>query len=62
MINFVGCVAFIISAFTAFVRPTPIFGNLATWATIFTLIGAICFFVGAYLMWPEMSVEPANEN
>jgi len=57
MINFVGCVAFMISAFAAFVRPNPIFGNLMTWATIFTLIGAVCFFVGAYLMWPEMAAE-----
>lgn len=55
MINFVGCVAFMISAVTAFVRPNPIFNNLATWATIYTLIGAVCFFVGAYLMWPELS-------
>jgi hypothetical protein len=41
----------------AFVRPNPIFDNLATWATIFTLIGAVCFLVGAYLMWPEMGAE-----
>ncbi|MFN2264564.1 MAG: hypothetical protein ACK2UM_09880 [Anaerolineales bacterium] len=57
MINFIGCVAFLISAFMAFVRPNPIFENLATYATIFTLIGAVCFFVGSYLMWPEMSAE-----
>jgi hypothetical protein len=57
MINFIGCVAFLISALMAFVRPHPIFENLATWATIFTLIGAVCFFVGAYLMWPEMAAE-----
>jgi hypothetical protein len=57
MINFVGCVAFLISAFLAFVRPDPLFDNVAIYATIFTLIGAVCFFVGAYLMWPEMSIE-----
>ncbi len=57
MINFVGCVAFMISAVLAFVRPQPIFDNLATWATVFTLIGAVCFLVGAYLMWPEMGAE-----
>ena len=61
MINFVGCVAFMISALTAFVRPDPIFDNLATWAMIFTLIGAVCFFVGAYLMWPEMAAEEQAE-
>jgi len=57
MINFLGCVFFMISAFLAFVRPDPIFDNLATWATIFTALGAVCFFVGAYLMWPEMAAE-----
>ena len=57
IINFIGCVAFLISAFMAFIRPQPIFANLATWATVFTLIGAACFFTGAYLMWPEMSRE-----
>jgi hypothetical protein len=62
IINFIGCVAFLISAFMAFVRPNPIIENLATWATIFTLIGAVCFFVGAYLMWPEMSSEAIAEN
>lgn len=62
MINFIGCVAFMISAIVAFVRPNPIFDNLATWATIFTLIGAVCFFVGAYLMWPEMAAEKQTES
>jgi hypothetical protein len=38
-------------------RRAPILNNLATWATIFTLVGAVCFFVGAYLMWPEMGSE-----
>ena len=62
MINFVGCVAFLISAFLAFVRPAPIFQNLATFATIFTLAGALCFFVGAYLMWPEMSSQSVDSQ
>lgn len=59
IINFVGCVAFMLSAILAFPLPVAIFGRLATWSTIFTLIGAVCFFVGAYLMWPEMSTETA---
>jgi hypothetical protein len=46
----------------AFVRPDPIFENLATWATIFTLIGAVCFLVAAYLLWPEMSSEEQAEG
>jgi hypothetical protein len=60
-INFAGCVAFMLSALAAFVRPDPIFANLAAWATLFTLLGAACFFVGAYLMWPEMAVETQKE-
>lgn len=61
-INFIGCVAFMISGVVAFARPQPIFNNLATWATIFTLIGAVCFLVGAYLMWPEMGAEEQKES
>jgi hypothetical protein len=62
IINFFGCVAFMISAVVAFVRPQPIFDNLATWATLFTLIGAACFFIAAYMMWPEMSAAEQAEN
>jgi hypothetical protein len=62
MINFVGCVAFLISACLAFVRPEPLLANLAFYATIFTLIGAVCFFVGAYLILPEMSSEAEGKT
>jgi hypothetical protein len=62
MINFFGCIAFMISAFAAFVLPDPIFNNLATWSVIFTLIGAVCFFVAAYLMWPEMAAEKQAQS
>lgn len=51
-INFIGCVAFMISALLTVARL-----DLTAWATVFTLVGAVCFFVGAYLIWPEMSVE-----
>lgn len=61
-INFIGCVAFMVSAIAAFVRPNPIFSNLATWATVFTLIGAVCFFVAAYLMLPEMGAEERAQS
>lgn len=37
--------------------PDRAFDILATWATTFTLIGAVCFLVGAYLMWPEMAAK-----
>jgi hypothetical protein len=29
--------------------------NLFFWATLTTLLGAVCFFVSSYLMWPEMA-------
>lgn len=52
-INFLGCVAFMVSAVFAFVPPsTPVF-DAATTSVVFTLIGAACFFVGSLLMLPE---------
>lgn len=51
-INFTGCVAFLISAVLSFVPPPPEMENFAGPATVFTLIGACCFFWGALLMWP----------
>ncbi|MGR3660946.1 MAG: hypothetical protein ACU0CA_07115 [Paracoccaceae bacterium] len=54
-INFIGCVAFLISAVLAYVPPLPGAENHAMGATVFTLIGAGCFFIGAYLMWPQLA-------
>lgn len=54
-INFTGCVAFLISACLSFVSPSPISYALPVYATIFTLIGACCFFIGAFLMHPQMA-------
>lgn len=51
--NFSGCVAFLISACFALVLPHPV-DVLSIYSTIFTLIGALCFFVSAYLMWSEL--------
>jgi hypothetical protein len=56
-INFLGCVAFLLSALLAFANPHPIWENKTVWSNAFTLIGAVCFFVGAYLMLPEMSAR-----
>jgi hypothetical protein len=51
--NFLGCIAFIISAVYAFVSPTASgFGN-ATVAVTFTLMGAIGFLAGSLLMLAE---------
>lgn len=53
-INFIGCVAFLVSAILSFATPMPVPPMLATWATTFTLVGACCFFIGASLIWVEM--------
>lgn len=60
IINFLGCVTFLISACLAFVTPHPLH-DLAGWATVFTLLGAICFFVGSYLMLPELSLKTNDD-
>lgn len=52
VINFLGCVAFLISAVLSFVMPLHVSPINAIWATLFTLLGACCFFIGAFLMWP----------
>lgn len=54
-INFIGCVAFLVSAILSFATPPAVLPMLVTWATIFTLIGAGCFFIGASLIWMNMA-------
>lgn len=53
-INFLGCVAFLISAVLSLVTPAPVPDMIIIWATVFTLLGAGCFFASAYLMVLEM--------
>jgi hypothetical protein len=55
--SFVGCLAFLAAAILAFVAPFSALAALTQWSTILTLWGAICFFVGAWFMWPEMASE-----
>lgn len=50
-INLMGCVAFMFSAELAFVPPHA--AGPALSSVTFTLIGAICFWVGSLLMLPE---------
>jgi hypothetical protein len=51
--NLLGCVGFMVSAVFAFVSPQADgFGN-ASAAIVFTLVGALGFFVGSLLMLPE---------
>jgi hypothetical protein len=52
-LNMVGSVAFLVSAFGAYVLPTT--GRPASlfWTNAGTFIGALCFFAGAALLLPE---------
>lgn len=52
-LNMVGSVFFGISAIGAFVVPAN--GELlnTAWSNGGTFLGALCFFAGAYLLWPE---------
>lgn len=49
-LNYVGSVFFMLAAIGAFVLPTT--GDLVniTWVNLGTFAGAVCFFVGAYLL------------
>lgn len=52
-INFLGCVAFMISAVFAFVPPSTPGFDAATISVLFTFIGGTCFLAGSLLMLPE---------
>lgn len=54
MINLAGSVAFQIAAYYSVAGPTPSATHDAFWSNLYTFVGAVCFFVGAYLMIPEM--------
>lgn len=61
-VNLIGCLAFMVAPFFSFVLEHP--GGSDTAATIsvaFILIGAIGFWVGSFLMWPEMIVSNVGE-
>jgi hypothetical protein len=59
-INLLGCVAFIISAFFAFVPASGATDFEMFAALLFTFIGAVCFLLGSLLMLPEMGFEDDN--
>jgi hypothetical protein len=61
-INFIGCVAFMISAVFAFVPShSPTF-DAATISVLCTLIGAACFLFGSLLMLPEATKVKDSET
>lgn len=57
VINLLGSVAFQVSALYSFVGPRAADADALRLASETTLAGAVCFFVGAYLLLPEMFDE-----
>ena len=53
VVNFAGCVAFMISGVLAFVPAAPADTVWATLSTVFTVAGAAAFLLGSLLMLPE---------
>jgi hypothetical protein len=60
-VNFLGCIAFGISALAAYVVPTTGSALDLAAANSFTVLGGFCFLVGAILLLPESAgrAEPA---
>ena len=54
-INLLGCIGFMASACLAIVLPGTPNIEVIHLSILFTLLGAICFFVGSLLMLPEMA-------
>ena len=55
-INMLGSVLFMVSAVASLVEPGPVI--VAPWLANFgTFAGAVCFFIGAYLLIPELFEE-----
>ena len=59
VVNLLGSVAFQLSAFFGFAGPEPAAAGAAFWAGFYTVAGAVCFLLGAYLMIPELFDEDA---
>jgi threonine/homoserine/homoserine lactone efflux protein len=49
-----------IAALFAFVLPGPPNIEAVTLSLVFTFQGAICFFIGSYLMLPEAVFQPES--
>jgi hypothetical protein len=59
--NLIGSIAFGISAVAGYVNPVTGQVHNAARADIQTLIGAVCFFIGAVLMLPERTEEVSGQ-
>ena len=58
-INLLGCMFFMISALFSFVTPHPVSVDTTDLSLLFTLLGAIAFFIGAILLLPEAATDQA---
>jgi len=61
-LNILGSAAFQISALYSFVRPGPPNEHELWLAGFYTLIGGLCFFLGSYLLIPELFDGDARET
>jgi hypothetical protein len=59
LVNLIGSIAFGISAVAGYINPVSGQVHNAARANTQTLIGAICFLIGAVLLLPERTEEPA---
>jgi hypothetical protein len=57
VVNLLGSVGFQISALYSFAGPAPAAAGALFWASFYTAAGGICFFLGSYLMVPELFDE-----
>jgi hypothetical protein len=58
--NLLGCIAFMISAFFAYVPRVPFPFDTGVVSVVFTLLGALGFLAGSLLMLPEASAARAR--
>jgi hypothetical protein len=59
-VNLLGCIFFMISALFAFVISHPTAVDTTDLSLLFTLLGAVAFFVGAVLLLPEAASDTAT--
>ena len=55
-VNFLGCIAFMVSAVFAFVPPSAPGFDATTISVLFTFVGGACFLAGSLLMLPETAI------
>lgn len=59
MVNFLGCVAFMVSAFLAYSPQSGAISQMVTFSVAFTMLGAVGFLQGAMLALFESPAAPA---